>query len=175
LPLPGIPVSGSGASSVPLGGRSEILYRSELAVFRMFDLEPGLGTVELAEHSSNPTDPTTDLVSFISSFLPSLLPITPTLSLLASLTFRGLTEHASTLSTVLLRVFIDQPGKLNLCAHLVLLQDLLLVSRPEFKSKLIVALFDDAGEFGGGECKQRGVRFADWSGSRSEPFLVHYS
>ena len=128
---------------------SEILYSSELSEFRVFDLEPGI--VEFVGHPSNTKNGTgtsaTNLSSFISSFPPSLPPITPTLSSLASLTFQHLTEHASTLSTALLHIFIDHPGKLNFCTHLILLRDFLLVTKPEFKSKLIVALFDDAGEF----------------------------
>jgi len=149
LPLPSPVVALSGSERpVPIGP-SEILYSSELSAFRMFDLEPGV--VEFIGNSSNTKNGTStsaaNLSSFISSFPPSLPPITPTLSSLASLTFQRLTEHASILSTALLRIFIDQPGKLNFCTHLILLRDFLLVSKPEFKSKLIIALFDDAGEF----------------------------
>jgi hypothetical protein len=149
LPLPTATPLESG-SSVSFGP-SEISYKSELSAFRVFDLEPGIGTEEFIGHSSNTMNgtstSTTSLSSFICSFPPSLPSITPTLNSLSSLTFQRLTEHASTLSTTLLHVFIDQPGKLNFYAHLILLRDFLLVSKPDFKSKLIIALFDDAGGF----------------------------
>jgi hypothetical protein len=149
LPLPSPTVALFGSGGPVALGPSEISYKSELSAFRMFDLEPGI--VEFIGHSSNTKNgagtPTVNLSSFISSFPPTLPSITPTLSSLASLTFQRLTEHASTLSTALLRVFIDQPGKLNFCTHLILLRDFLLVSKPDFKSKLIIALFSDAGEF----------------------------
>lgn len=150
LPLP-LPTVSLESGSPVLSGPSGTSYRSELSAFHIFDLEPG--TVELAGLSSDTNrkgigTSTTSLSSFISSFPSSLPLITPTLSSLASLTFRPLTAHASTLSTTLLQIFIDQPGKLNFCKHLVLLRDFMLVSKPDFKSKLMAALFDDAGEFG---------------------------
>jgi hypothetical protein len=149
LPLPSPIVASIGSERpVPIGS-SEVSYSSELSAFRMFDLEPGI--VEFIGNLSSTKNGTSTLAanisSFISSFPLSLPPITPTLSSLASLTFQRLTEHASILSTALLRIFIDQPGKLNFCTHLILLRDFLLVSKPEFKSKLIIALFDDSGEF----------------------------
>jgi len=148
LPLPSPIVASIGSEKLSIGP-SEISYSSELSAFRVFDLEPGV--VEFIGNSSNAKNCTSssaaNLSSFISSFPPSLPSITPTLSSLVSLTFQRLTEHASTLSTALLRIFIDQSGKLNFCTHLILLRDFLLVSKPEFKSKLIIALFDDAGEF----------------------------
>ena len=143
IPLPSPNAATSGDESAPLCP-SEIAYKPEISEFRVFDLQPW--TVEFIGHLKNGS--TTSLTSFISSFPPSLPAITPTLSSLVSLTFQGLTEHASTLSAALLHIFVDQPGTLNFYTHLVLLRDFLLVSKPEFKSKLIVALFEDGGEFG---------------------------
>jgi hypothetical protein len=87
------------------------------------------------------------LRSFIDNFPASLPPITPTLADLTSLTFKNLLDHASTLSTALLDLFINSPGILNFLSHLIVLRLYLLMASPSFKSRLLSALFSDAGEY----------------------------
>jgi len=130
---------------------SLVTYEPELSAFCMFDLEPGVGVLRHssfnAKDATGISTSTSILQKFISSFPPSLPPITPTLSILSSLTFQPLMQRASTLSRTLLEIFIRQPGKLNFRTHLVLMKNFLLVAKPEFKTRLVAALFDDAGEF----------------------------
>ncbi|KAF9526505.1 Spc98 family-domain-containing protein [Crepidotus variabilis] len=123
---------------------SKVSYKPELSDFASFDLEPGVTRSQMPNVSPGHTN----LRSFIRDFPPSLPPITPTLSSLTLLAFRDLMNHASTLSSSLLSLFIEQPGKLNFKAHLELLRSFLLVAKPGFKMRLLTALFDDAGEFG---------------------------
>ena len=159
LPLPPTRVAPSTALEVqPPQPASGTVYKPELAAFQMFDFEPGVhkeGINAYGFSNSEQLDSTSQsslqIQSFISSFPASLPPITPTLPSLISLTFQPLTHHASTLSRTLLDIFIARPGKLYFYTHLVLLRNFLLVANPEFKARLVSALFDDAGEFGEGE------------------------
>ena len=120
-------------------------YVPEIADFIIFDFEPGtsgLGSSLQIKDNSHVT-----LSTFIDNFPASLPPITPTLAELTSLTFKNLLEHASTLSTSLLDLFINSPGILNFRSHLILLRSHLLMASPSFKSRLLSALFSDAGEY----------------------------
>ncbi|KAF8971184.1 gamma-tubulin complex, DGRIP91/SPC98 component protein [Flammula alnicola] len=130
-------------TSAPLPSTSP--YKPELSEFQMFDLEPGTSipqtTLQVKDRSY------IILCAFIDKFPASLPSITPTLSELTSLTFKGLLEHASTLSASLLALFINSPGILNFRSHLILLRSYLLIAAPPFKSRLLNALFSDAGEY----------------------------
>jgi len=157
-PLPPTAVAPSTAFGVqPPQPASGVVYKPELAAFQMFDFEPGVHKEDIVYGSSNSeqlegtSQSSLQIQSFISSFPNSLPSITPTLPSLISLTFQPLTHHASTLSRTLLDIFIAQPGKLYFYTHLVLLRNFLLVANPEFKARLVSALFDDSGEFGEGE------------------------
>ncbi|KAG5735482.1 hypothetical protein E4T56_gene11143 [Termitomyces sp. T112] len=129
----------------------ELCHNQELAIFRVFDLEPGTNpatSTALAKAQSM----TQSLQSFIDVFPASLPSITPTLSHLTSLVFAPLVDHASTLSATLLDLFLTpsstaQDG-LNFEAHLTLLHSYLLLTSPPFKARLAAALFSDtaAGE-----------------------------
>ncbi len=168
----GLPLSPESSPSCPPNGPAPlqptpVTYEPELSAFCMFDLEPGVGASGILRHLSfNSKDitgissTTSVLQKFISSFPPSLPPITPTLSSLSSLTFQPLMQHASTLSRTLLEIFVRQPGRLNFRTHLVLMKNFLLVAKPEFKTRLVAALFDDAGEFvtGGSSAHAMSVR-----------------
>jgi hypothetical protein len=120
-------------------------YVPEIADFITFDFEPvtsGLGSSLQIKDNSYVT-----LSRFIDNFPASLPPITPTLAELTSLTFKNLLDHASTLSTALLDLFINSPGILNFRSHLIVLRSYLLMASPSFKSCLLSALFSDAGEY----------------------------
>ncbi|KAG6850437.1 hypothetical protein H0H93_013309 [Arthromyces matolae] len=129
----------------------ELPSDSGLSLFRIFDLEPGVGVTSssaLSEAQSMPQY----LETFINSF-PSTLPsITPTLTHLTSVVLAPLVEHASALSTALLDLFLDPSpttqDTLNFKTHLVLLRSYLLLTSPPFKARLSAALFSDkeAGE-----------------------------
>lgn len=122
------------------------LYQPALSGFQLYDLEPG---VAIANASLQVKDNSCSILcSFINNFPVSLPPIVPTLPELIFLTFRDLLDHASTVSTSLLSLFVSAPGILNFHSHLVLLRSYLLVASPAFKSRLLGALFSDAGEYG---------------------------
>ena len=120
-------------------------YMPELADFIVFDFEPGTSGLDSSPEIKD--NSYTALSIFIDNFPASLPPITPTLAELTSLTFKNLLEHASTLSTSLLDLFINSPGVLNFRSHLILLRSYLLMASPSFKSRLLSALFSDAGEY----------------------------
>ncbi|KAH9484896.1 hypothetical protein JR316_0001798 [Psilocybe cubensis] len=127
--------------------------------FRIFDLEPGTTT------TPNPSiqvknESFTVLSRFIQSFPEELPSLVPTFSELTSLVFRDLTEHSAKLSSSLLSLIIDEPGNLNFHSHLVILRSYLLVAAPSFKSRLLNALFSDAGEYelGGSSAHSISVR-----------------
>ena len=146
LPLP----SGYGISPpsipLPLSPASEgISYKPELSDFHVFDLEPGLSTGEPSLNINNPSGQL--LRAFIHHFPETLPSITPTFSELTALMFKDLLHHASTLSSTLLSLFITSKDNLNFHSHLVLLRSYLLIAAPSFKSRLLAALFSDAGEY----------------------------
>ncbi|KAG6828692.1 hypothetical protein H0H92_007054 [Tricholoma furcatifolium] len=122
----------------------------ELAIFRVFDLEPGASTTSPALAKEQAT--TQSLQSFIDIFPASLPSLTLTLSHLTSLVMAPLVDHASALSTALLTLFLtpsqDTQDTLNFQAHLGLLRSYLLVTAPPFKDRLSAALFSgkEAGE-----------------------------
>ena len=87
------------------------------------------------------------LRAFILHFPETFPSITPTFSELIDLMFKDLLHHASTLSSTLLSLFIASTDNLNFHSHLVLLRSYLLVAAPSFKSRLLAALFSDAGEY----------------------------
>jgi hypothetical protein len=121
-------------------------YKPELVDFQTYDQEPGAA---ISDASLQVRDNSYLLLrTFIDKFPDAFPPITPSLSELTSLTFRDLLEHASTLSTSLLSLFINSPGILNFRSHLVLMRSYLLIAAPSFKSRLLNALFSDAGEYG---------------------------
>ena len=137
LPLPSGP--SPFVKFIPPPSTSTITYKPELLGFQMFDLDPAPTTFGVGDTSS------ATLGSFILNFPQQLPSMTPTLAELTSLTFKGITQHASTLSSTLLSIFISSTGKLNFCSHLVLLRSYLLIAEPSFKSRLLNALFSDAG------------------------------
>jgi hypothetical protein len=122
-------------------------YKPEIEEeFRVFDMDPGdfqaQSALQVVDRSA------TILDRFIQRFPARLPSITPTLPHLTLLVFHKLLEHASTLSSTLLSIFLTSSNNLNLQLHLSLLRSYLLVTAPAFKSKLLGALFSDAGEYG---------------------------
>ena len=146
LPLPS--GYGTSPSSIPLPlspASVGISYKPELSDFQVFDLEPGRS---IREPSLNINDSSGQLLhAFIQHFPETLPSITPTFSELTALMFKDLLHHASTLSSTLLSLFITSTDNLNFYSHLVLLRSYLLVAAPSFKSRLLAALFSDAGEY----------------------------
>ncbi|KAF8149545.1 Spc98 family-domain-containing protein [Crassisporium funariophilum] len=135
----------SASPSSPLHLDAVYKLDEKLTEFQLFDLEPGHADVE-SSLKINDTSAKV-LVNFIQRFPKSLPPITPTFSQLASLTFRDLVQHSSTLSSTLLSLFITSKGVLNFRSHLILLRSYLLIAAPSFKSRLLAALFSDAGTY----------------------------
>ncbi|KAJ6594217.1 Spc98 family-domain-containing protein [Mycena capillaripes] len=115
-----------------------------LAQFRIFDLEPGghFGH-SLLDDKCTPT-PISALQDFIDAFPKSLPPIIPTLSHLTSLVFEPLVQHASTLSSTLLWLFLSPSAPLQVRPHMELLHSYLLLAAPSFKARLAAALFSDS-------------------------------
>ena len=143
LPLPSEYGTSPPSIPLPLSPTSvEIFYKPELSDFQVFDLEPGLSIGESINDSSGQL-----LHAFIRHFPETLPSITPTFSELTALMFRDLVHHASTLSSTLLSLFITSTDNLNFHSHLVLLRSYLLIAAPSFKSRLLAALFSDAGEY----------------------------
>ena len=124
---------------------ASLSYKPELLGFRVFDLEPGDSTTVPSMQLKSSS--TSILERFMSNFPPALPSITPILSNLTSLVFKDLMTHSESLSSALLDVFIDSPGMLNFRSHLVILRSFLLVTDPSFRSRLLDALFSDAGEY----------------------------
>lgn len=138
----GAPPSSISLPFSPIVGTS---YKPELSDFQIFDLEPGLS---IGGSSLKINDSLGQLLhAFINNFPETLPSITPTFSELTTLMFKDLVHHASTLSSTLLSLFITSTDNLNLHSHLVLLRSYLLVTAPSFKSRLLTALFSDAGEY----------------------------
>ncbi|RXW25020.1 hypothetical protein EST38_g783 [Candolleomyces aberdarensis] len=122
-------------------------YKPEIEEeFRIFDMDPGNFQAQSALQVVDRSNAI--LERFIQRFPARLPSITPTLPHLTSLVFHRLLEHASTLSSTLLSIFLTSSNNLNLQLHLSLLRSYLLVTAPAFKSKLLGALFSDAGEYG---------------------------
>lgn len=115
-------------------------YKPELALFQLFDLEPGAIFVS-TNNSSTYLQP---IETFIDAFPEALPLITPTLAHLTTLVLSQLINHVSTLSTALLSLFLSLSGTLNFQAHLLLLRSYLLVTAPPFRSRLAAALFSDS-------------------------------
>ena len=145
LPLPS--GYGKSPSSIPLPlspASVGISYKPELSGFQVFDLEPGLSI----SRPLNINDSSGQLLhEFIHHFPDTLPSITPTFSELTALVFKDLVHHASTLSSTLLSIFVTSTDNLNFHSHLVLLRSYLLITAPSFKSRLLAALFSDAGEY----------------------------
>ncbi|KAF8070027.1 gamma-tubulin complex, DGRIP91/SPC98 component protein [Lyophyllum atratum] len=128
------------------GGNSD----PEFSVFKLFDLEPGANIGSSTALAKAQTT-TQSLQTFIDEFPASLPPLTPTLTHLTSLVLAPLLQHASTLSTALLTLFLspspsNPSDTLSFQAHLVLLRSYLLLTAPPFKSRLAAALFSDQGD-----------------------------
>ncbi|KAF4620414.1 hypothetical protein D9613_000179 [Agrocybe pediades] len=144
-PLPKISSPQSSACSVT-SPTSTTRYPTEFLDFRKFDLEPGSATS--GDFLKPESDSFLKLSRFVETFPDTLPPIAPTLSELTSLVFKDLMKHSSLLSSSLLSIYIDSPGILNFRSHLLILRSFLLLSLPSFKSRMLSALFSDAGEFG---------------------------
>ncbi|KAG6885377.1 hypothetical protein C0993_002516 [Termitomyces sp. T159_Od127] len=118
----------------------------ELAIFRIFDQEPGVSPV-ISTALAKAQTLTRTLQSFIDVFPASLPSITPTLSHLTSLVLAPLLDHSSALSSALLALFLTPSSAaldtLNFEAHLTLLRSYLLVTFPPFRARLATALFSD--------------------------------
>lgn len=118
----------------------------ELAIFRIFDQEPGISPA-ISTTLAMTQNLTGTLQSFIDVFPASLPSITPTLSHLTSLVLAPLLDHASALSSALLDLFLAPSSAaqdiLSFEAHLTLLRSYLLVTSPPFKARLAAALFSD--------------------------------
>ncbi|TFK25244.1 hypothetical protein FA15DRAFT_703942 [Coprinopsis marcescibilis] len=121
-------------------------YPTDIADFRVFDLEPGqfngVSSLQIVDKS------TSELAQFIDKFPAHLPAITPTLPHLTFLVFRKLLDHSTKLSSTLLSLFLSSSGNLNFQLHLGLLRSYLLVTEPAFKSRLLEALFSDSGNYG---------------------------
>ncbi|KAJ7282938.1 gamma-tubulin complex, DGRIP91/SPC98 component protein [Mycena rebaudengoi] len=115
-----------------------------LAQFRIFDLEPGAHFGHSLLDDKRAPTPVFLLRAFIGAFPESLPPITPTLAHLTSLVFRPLVQHASTLSSTLLSLFLSPAAPLQFKPHMELLHSYLLLATPAFKSRLAAALFSDS-------------------------------
>jgi Gamma tubulin complex component C-terminal len=120
-------------------------YKPELSDFQIFNMEPGLSiegsSLKISDSSGRL------LHAFIHNFPENLPSITPTFCELTALMFKDLVHHASILSSTLLSLFITSTDNLNFHSHLVLLRSYLLIAAPSFKSRLLAALFSDAGEY----------------------------
>lgn len=122
-------------------------YPPEIASsFEVFDMDPGSFRTESALQVIDRSSST--LESFIEQFPAQFPPVTPTLDHLTSLVFHKLLDHASTLSTTLLSIFLASSDNLNFQLHLRLLRGYLLATEPAFKTRLLEALFSDRGEYG---------------------------
>ncbi|KAG5641756.1 hypothetical protein DXG03_004288 [Asterophora parasitica] len=118
----------------------------EFLIFQLFNQEPG--TIANPSSAAPEAEAAThSLRTFIDEFPAALPPITPTLSHLASLVLAPLVQHASTLSSALLTLFLTpsttKRDTLNFQTHLSLLRSYLLVAAPPFKSRLAAALLSD--------------------------------
>ena len=120
-------------------------YKPELSDFEIFDMEPGLSIGGTSLQINNSLGQ--HLHAFVHNFPETLPSITPTFSELTALMFKDLVHHASILSSTLLSLFITSTDNLNFHSHLVLLRSYLLIAAPSFKSRLLAALFSDAGEY----------------------------
>ncbi|KAJ7497604.1 gamma-tubulin complex, DGRIP91/SPC98 component protein [Mycena latifolia] len=150
-----------------------------LAQFRIFDLEPGghFGH-SLLDDKHTPT-PISALQEFIDAFPASLPPITPTLSHLTTLVFEPLLQHASTLSSTLLSLFLSPSAPLQFKPHMELLHSYLLLAAPSFKSRLAAALFSDSQGYDPDEPVPTSLRSVRRKGAekrdRSQPWPVGLS
>ena len=131
-------------SDLSLGDDKTTSYKPELALFRLFDLEPGSSLVYGTKVGNDTSPHSHTLQTFIDTFPEALPSITPTLTHLTSLVLNQLVNHVSTLSTALLRLFLSLSGTLNFQAHLFLLRSYLLVTALPFRSRLAAALFSDS-------------------------------
>lgn len=123
----------------------DALYKPELAVFRLFDLEPN-SKLPASSPSNVAQPPEADIQQFMFSF-PDQLPIlTPTLLDLADLVFEPLLAHTGLLAESVVSVFLDDSSHLHLRSHLLILRSHLLLTSQAFKSRLESALFSDADE-----------------------------
>lgn len=116
----------------------------DLSPFLIYDMEPGSHLKE-SEFDAKFVTTSSNLESFITDFPESFPPITPTLGHLATLIFRPLLRHSTSLSGALLSLFLSNSSPLNLRRHLELLRSCLLLTSPSFKSRLSAALFSDSG------------------------------
>jgi hypothetical protein len=86
-----------------------------------------------------------NLEAFTATFPETFPSVTPSLVHVASLMFAPLLEHAASLSSALLSLFLS-PSYLNCQGHLTLLRSYLLLTSDSFKSRLATALFSDSEE-----------------------------
>ena len=137
-------VKSASKSSSSNSSTTTTIYKPELTLFRLFDLEPGKITISAAQIQEDASPYSHSLQSFIDMF-PEVLPtITPTLTHLTFLVLSQLIDHVSALSATLLRLFLSLSGTLNFQAHLLLLRSYLLVTASPFRSRLAAALFSDS-------------------------------
>jgi hypothetical protein len=141
-------------------------YKMDIAVFRIFDLEPGAHLKTRAEEQNSSM--TSSLSNFLAAFPEDLPPNAPTLSLLTSEVFSPLVRHAASLSSSLLSLILSSSSHLNLCEHLMLLRSFLLLTSQSFKSRLTSALFSDSEDPDPGRDGMTGVR-ASIRPSRRQP------
>ncbi|KAF7793796.1 hypothetical protein EIP86_004917 [Pleurotus ostreatoroseus] len=113
-----------------------------LDVFRLFDQEPGTHLGSLDRATGFAVDP--GFEAFLTSFPPNLPSLTPSMSHLSELVLNPLADHASSLSTALVHVFLSPEGYFNFHAHMTLLRSYMLLTSHVFKSRLQSALFCDA-------------------------------
>ncbi|KAJ7217732.1 gamma-tubulin complex, DGRIP91/SPC98 component protein [Mycena pura] len=137
-----------------------------LAQFRIFDLEPGDHFGHTLLDDKRAPSPISALQDFIDAFPQSLPPIIPTLSHLTSLIFESLVEHASTLSTTLLSMFLSPSAPLQFKPHMELLHSYLLLAAPSFKSRLAAALFSDSQGWDPGEAIPMSLRAIGGNGPK---------
>ncbi|KAL0947566.1 hypothetical protein HGRIS_013655 [Hohenbuehelia grisea] len=113
-------------------------YKPELAVFGLFDLEPGTQTTSSVASSSS------TLVQFIESFPDHIPLLAGTLPQLTDLVFSPLARHAARLSGALLEMLLQPTSRLFIPAHLQLLRCHLLLTSHAFRARLGAALFCDS-------------------------------
>ncbi|KAH7888788.1 Spc98 family-domain-containing protein [Phlebopus sp. FC_14] len=149
--------------------------RPELAGFRIFDMEPG----SHPSHTSRDRVSQSDVREFITKFSSTLPSVTPNLSLLCDLVFSPLQSHATSLSSTLLSVFLDQNSSLCIDIHLEVLRSHMLLTSHSFKSRLTAALFSDAEDpeaHGNGVKSYNLLRYKEsFSAPRSLPYTRRWA
>jgi len=129
-----------------LGNPPAVVADSEIALleqFKIFDMDPGLGTTTIP--SSRPSQ--SYLQSFLQNFPNSLPALAPTLAHLTDLVVDPLAQHCQEVCSSLLAIFLSPASYFDLYTHLSLLRSYLLLASPAFQLRLQAALFSDSDDW----------------------------